>query len=48
MKIIFAPKALSDLAYWKKLGNKTIQNKITVLIKAIQQDPLRALANLSR
>ena len=39
MEIIFAPKAVNDLVFWKKSGNKAIQNKIKQLITAIQGDP---------
>jgi len=37
MEVIYSPKAVEDLKYWKKSGNKIIQKKITNLIDAIQQ-----------
>ncbi len=37
--MIFSPKAIEDLEYWKRSGNKAIQKKITTLLVAIQQDP---------
>jgi toxin YoeB len=39
MEVIFSPKAIEDLVYWKKSGNKAVQKKITSLIIAIQQNP---------
>jgi len=43
MEVIYAPKALSDLAYWKKSGNKAIQKKIAQLISAIQENPFEGI-----
>lgn len=43
MEIIFAPKALEDLKYWKKSGNKIIQKKIQELILAIQENPFEGI-----
>ena len=43
MEVIFAPKALEDLKYWKKSGNKIIQNKIQELILAIQGNPFEGI-----
>ena len=43
MEIIFAPKAVNDLVFWKKSGNKAIQNKIKQLITAIQEDPYNGI-----
>jgi toxin YoeB len=39
MEVIYSPKAIEDLKYWKRSGNKIIQKKITSLIEAIQQNP---------
>jgi toxin YoeB len=39
MEMIFSPKAIEDLNYWKKLGNKAVQKKIKVLLVAIQESP---------
>ena len=35
MEIRYTDEALKDLAYWKKVGNKIIQNKIQLLIEDI-------------
>ena len=32
-------QALDDLTYWRKSGRKLIQNKISELIKSIEQTP---------
>lgn len=39
MEIVYTDKALEDLLYWKKSGNKAIQKKISKLIVAIKEDP---------
>lgn len=39
MEIVFSPKALLDIEYWKKSGNKTVQKRIQQLIVAIQENP---------
>jgi len=43
MEVIYSPKAVEDLKYWKKSGNKTVQKKITDLINAIQQNPYEGI-----
>jgi toxin YoeB len=43
MEVIFSPKAIEDLKYWKKSGNKIIQKKITTLIDAIQENPYEGI-----
>ncbi|MES2652894.1 MAG: Txe/YoeB family addiction module toxin [Bacteroidota bacterium] len=43
MEVIFAPKAVNDLIFWKKSGNKAIQSKIEQLIIAIQQNPFSGI-----
>ena len=43
MEIIFLPKALEDLAFWKKSGNKQVQQKITLLIEAIIENPFEGI-----
>lgn len=43
MEVIFSPKAINDLAYWKKSGNKIIQKKINQLIIAIQENPFTGI-----
>lgn len=43
MEIIYAPKALKDLEFWKKSGNKAIQNKIQQIIDSIQETPFEGI-----
>jgi toxin YoeB len=42
MEVIFSPRAIEDLNYWKKSGNKIIQKKIEKLLEAIQEILLKA------
>lgn len=41
MEIIFTRQAIKDIDFWKKSGNKPIQEKITELLKAIKEDPYK-------
>lgn len=43
MEVIFAPKAIEHLKYWKKSGNKTIHEKIEQLIIPIQANPFEGI-----
>lgn len=43
MEVIYAPKAVADLAYWKKSGNKRVQKKIQQLITAIKENPFEGI-----
>jgi len=43
MEVIFSPRALDDLNYWKKSGNKIIQKKIEKLLEAIQENPFEGI-----
>lgn len=43
MEVIYAPHAIEDLKYWKKVGNKAIQKKIEQLIIAIQENPFEGI-----
>jgi len=43
MEIIYSPKAIRDLIFWKKSGNRQIQKKIEQLILAIQEDPFQGI-----
>jgi toxin YoeB len=43
MEVIYSPKAIEDLKYWRKSGNKIVQKRITNLIEAIQQDPYNGI-----
>jgi toxin YoeB len=39
VEVAYLPKALDDLDFWRKSGNKKIQSKISILIKNIQENP---------
>lgn len=39
MEIKLLEQARIDLEYWKKIGNKSIMNKITALLKDISEHP---------
>jgi len=39
MEIIYSLKALEDISYWKKSGNKAVQKKISALIDDILKHP---------
>ncbi len=43
MEIIFTNRAIGDVSYWKKSGNKNIQNKITRLLKSIEETPFEGI-----
>lgn len=43
MEVIYAPKAIEDLAYWKRSGNKRVQKKIQQLIAAIEENPFEGI-----
>jgi len=43
MEVIFAPKAIEHLKYWKKSVNKAIQKKIEQLIIAIKKNPFEGI-----
>ncbi|TDG36853.1 Txe/YoeB family addiction module toxin [Pedobacter changchengzhani] len=43
MEVIFMPKALEHLNFWRKSGNKIIQKKIEQLILAIQENPFEGI-----
>ncbi|MES2276301.1 MAG: Txe/YoeB family addiction module toxin [Bacteroidota bacterium] len=43
MEIVFSPRAIEDLKYWKKSGNKAIQKKIENLLIAIQENPYEGI-----
>ncbi|MEQ9424101.1 MAG: Txe/YoeB family addiction module toxin [Cyclobacteriaceae bacterium] len=43
MEIIFTQKALEDLQFWKKSGQKKIQNRITALLVAIKENPFEGV-----
>lgn len=39
MEVDFLDKALDDIDYWKKSGNKTVQSKIAKLLESICLTP---------
>ncbi len=43
MEIIFSPRAIEELQYWKKSGNKNVIGKIEHLLKEIQQMPFEGI-----
>jgi len=43
MEVVYQPKAMDDLKYWKKSGQKQIQVKILNLIQAIQENPFEGI-----
>ena len=43
IKIIYLPRAQADLAYWKKSGNKGIQQRISKLIQSISDTPFEGI-----
>ncbi|MBE7178290.1 MAG: Txe/YoeB family addiction module toxin [Mucilaginibacter polytrichastri] len=43
MEVIYAPKAIKDLEFWRKSGNKIIQTRITKLILDIQKSPFKGI-----
>jgi toxin YoeB len=43
MEVEYKSKALEDIAYWKKSGNKQIQRKIVHLIEDICEHPFTGL-----
>ena len=43
MEIIYQPKALEDLKYWKRSGQKQIQSKIITLIQSIHESPFEGI-----
>ena len=43
MEIIYSIQALEDLKYWKKTGNQRIQKKISLLIRAIAENPFEGI-----
>ena len=43
MEVGYSAKAMQDLAYWKKSGNKKILQKITALITSIEKTPFTGI-----
>ena len=43
MEVVYQPKALDDLIFWKKSGQKQIQARILSIIQSIQQTPYEGI-----
>jgi toxin YoeB len=43
MEIIYQAKAIEDLKYWKRSGQKQIQSRILVLLQSIQETPFEGI-----
>lgn len=43
MEIIYTDRAVEDISFWKKSGNKSVQNKITKLLKSIEKTPFEGI-----
>ena len=43
MEVAYSAKALDDIRYWKKSGNKKIQERITALVEDIKVDPFKGI-----
>jgi toxin YoeB len=43
LRFVYLPRAQDDLAYWKKSGNKSIQQRISKLIQSIAETPFEGI-----
>ena len=43
IKVTYLPRALADLEYWKKSGNKILQQRISKLIQSISETPFEGI-----
>ena len=43
MEVGYSAKAMDDIFYWKKSGNKKIQQKIAALIASIEETPFTGI-----
>jgi toxin YoeB len=43
LEIVFVKEALADIEFWKKSGNKIIQNKIKRLLNEIAKHPFTGI-----
>jgi toxin YoeB len=43
MEIVYTDKALKDVSYWRKIGDKITQQKITNLICSIEKTPFERI-----
>jgi len=42
-EIEYTPKSLEDVAFWKKSGQKVVQDRITKLLNSISQTPTEGI-----
>jgi toxin YoeB len=45
VEIDFQDKALEDIVFWKKSGNKSIQSRITRLLESMRTTPYAGIGN---
>lgn len=45
MEVGYTAKAMEDIAWWKKSGNKKIQQKIAALISSIEETPFKGIGS---
>jgi toxin YoeB len=45
MEVVYKDKAIEDIKFWRKSGQKNIQSRITKLIEDIQLHPQTGLGN---
>jgi toxin YoeB len=43
IKVVYLPRAQADLEYWKKSGNKGVQQRISKLIQSILDSPFEGI-----
>ena len=43
MEVAYSARALEDLSYWKKSGNKKIQERIAALIEDTKRNPFTGI-----
>ena len=43
MEVAYSPKALEDIRYWKKSGNRKTQERIATLIEDIKCHPFTGI-----
>jgi len=48
MEIKFSPKAQEDIEYWKKSGNQTVMNRITILLRDMSEHPYTGIGKPER
>jgi toxin YoeB len=43
LEIVFTPRAIKERDYWRKSGNKTVQNRISLLMQDIFKTPFSGI-----